>query len=252
MKLKNNIHYYKLDNIELLREDEKFAIFYYEGKPTNYLISTEGRVYNYKTHAFRKPRLNSYGYYDINLSLGSSYKCKTFMIYRMVAETFLEGQDIENGVNTVDHIEGVINGDSIRNLEWVTQRENCRRATDKGWMKKPDSVKGDNNPHSVYTEEQVRKACELNVLGKTNREISKITGIKYNYLSKIFGGKKWNHVTSEYNVKLRSVKIPIEIRTRIKDLVSKGYNNDEIINVIFNEFDYEITRTKLKDYRRNR
>ena len=68
----------------------------YNGEPTDYAISTKGRVYNMKTGRLRKLRSRPDGRHDVNLSFGSKDNCRTFTVYRMVAETFLEGQDIDS------------------------------------------------------------------------------------------------------------------------------------------------------------
>lgn len=252
MEFKKNIDYVYID-IDLITPDEKFAIFYLEGAPTNYAISTEARVYNLKTQRLLVPRLRPDGYYDINLTFGSADSHRTFMTYRMVAETFLEGQNVENGVNTVDHIDGLDAGHGINNLEWVTHVENIKRATKKGWMKKPDSMKGENNSSHVYTEKQVREACELKVKGVNKRKISDTTGIKYDYLDKIFNGLKWADVVSEYDIKhKRKKKYPEGLKRRIEELADTGYSNPEIKSIVEDEFKIELSSSYVKDAKRNR
>lgn len=252
MNLKNDVTYVFID-IELITPDEKFAIFYYNGEPTDYAISTEGRVYNMKTGRLRKLRSRPDGRHDVNLSFGSKDSCKTFMVYRMVAETFLEGQDKENKINTVDHVNGDCTNDSINNLEWVTHMENTIRAGKQGRMKKDMDEKGENKSNHVYTEEQVRLACELKCQGVSKRDICDQTGIKYDYLDKIFNGKKWAHISSEYNlIHKRNRKYPEGLKERIVELSLEGYSNPEIKEIVEKEFDIELTKEYVKDAKRVR
>lgn len=252
MNFKDNIEYIDID-IELISDDEKFAKFYYNGEPTDFAISTEGRVYNMKTCKLRKLRSRPDGRRDVNLSFGSKNNCRTFTVYRMVAETFLEGQDKENNVNAVDHVDGDCTNDSIKNLEWVTHMENTRRAGKQGKMKKGVDERGENNTNHVYTEEQVRNACELKILGVRHKEISEKTGIKYDYLDKIFIGGKWSHITCEYDLNIKSKrKYPDGLKQRIIELSKYDYSISEIKTIVENEFGIELTYQYVKDAKRIR
>lgn len=252
MQYKNNIEFVYID-IDLISEDEKFARFYYNGEPTDYAVSTEGRVYNMKTGKLRKLRSRPDGRHDVNLSFGSKDNCKTFMVYRMVAETFLEGQCKEDNINAVDHVNGDCTNDSISNLEWVTHMENTKRAGQQGKMKKDLSEKGENNSNHVYTEEQVRLACQLKSQGVSKREICEQSGIKYDYLDKIFNGLKWSHISCEYNlVHKRKRKYPEGLKERIEELANEGFSNPDIKDIVEKEFNIELTSSYVKDAKRNR
>lgn len=252
MNFKDNIEYVDID-IELITKDERFARFYYNGEPTDFAISTEGRVYNMKTGKLRKLRSRPDGRHDVNLSFGSKDNRRTFTVYRMVAETFLEGQDIDNNVNAVDHVDGDCTNDSIKNLEWVTHMENTRRAGKQGKMKKRLNERGENNASHVYTEAQVRLACELKVLGVSHKEITEKTGIKYEYLDKIFIGGKWSHVTCDYDLNIKSKrKYPEGLKQRTIELSKQNYTITEIQEIVENEFDIKLTYQYVKDAKRIR
>ena len=247
MNFKDNIDFVNLD-IELINPDEKFAVYYRNNEPTNFAVSTEGRVYNMKTNTLRKVHTMKNGYRSINLSFGSS-ECHTCSLHRMVAETFIDGWDPENGIDTVDHLNGPDEGDNIRNLEWVTHQENLRRASDKGWMKRKEV--GENSACSKYTEKQVRKACEMKENKIDHRMISEQTGISYDYLGKIFNGLKWAHVVCDYNLE-NSHFYPKEMRARVIELVKRGrLSNSEIREVILSEFNIELKKSYVKDIKRS-
>lgn len=250
MKFKNDIDFVDLD-IELINSDEKFAVYYRNNKPTNYAISTEGRVYNMKTKTLRKTWINNNQYRTINLSFGSSNDMETCFIHRMVAETFLDGRDPENGVDVVDHINGPWMGNSIYNLEWVTHQENLRRASENGWLRRKNHLIGENAPGSKYTEEQVRRACEMKSNDIDHKTISNETGISYNYLGKIFNGLKWGHIVKEYDLESKNKHFyPKEMHERVVDLVLKGFSNKSIRKIIFKEYGIELKKSYVKDIKR--
>lgn len=252
MKFKENVEFVDID-IELITDDEKFARFYYNDTPTDYAVSTEGRVYNMKTNKLRKLRSRPDGRRDVNLSFGGKDNCRTFTVYRMVAEVFLEGQNKDDNINAVDHVDGDCTNDSVKNLEWVTHMENTVRAGKQGKMKKDLSEKGEGNKNHVYTEEQVRLACELKSQGVTKREICEQSGIKYDYLDKIFNGLKWSHISCEYNlVHKRKRKYPEGLKERIEELAGEGFSNPEIKDIVEQEFNIELTSSYVKDAKRNR
>ena len=80
MKFKEDIEFVDID-IELITDDEKFARFYYNNTPTDYAVSTEGRVYNMKTNKLRKLRSRPDGRRDVNLSFGSKDNWRTSTVY---------------------------------------------------------------------------------------------------------------------------------------------------------------------------
>lgn len=248
--MKNNIEFIELP-VDLIHPDEQFAIYCHGGVETQYTISTEGRVYNTLTGKFRKVRTRPSGHNDINLSLGTKDSCVTVMVYRMVAETFLDGQDKSKGVNTVDHVDGVHEGDSIRNLEWVTASENIKRAAAKDLLKRDISNKGDNCIHSKYTESQVRHACEMKEADIPHTEIAEKTGINYNYLGKIFNGLKWSHISSKYTLN-NFHKHSEDFRDRVNELITTDLSNKEITSILEKEFNKQLSKTYVKDFKHSK
>ncbi len=93
----------------------------------NYLISSWGRVYNYKFDRLLKLRLDTHGYTQVNLSrLGKTINKS---IHRLVAEHFVPGWD--DGLE-VNHIDGDKTYNNERNLEWVTSSMNKQHSYDTG------------------------------------------------------------------------------------------------------------------------
>ena len=83
-----------------------------------YEVSSLGNVRNKKTKRILKPTLRG-GYAVIGLCKNS--KGKTIPIHRLVAIAFIPNPDNKPQVN---HIDKVRNNNCIKNLEWMTSKEN--------------------------------------------------------------------------------------------------------------------------------
>lgn len=113
-----------------------------EGK---YQISTIGRVksLNYRRTGKDKimvPYADTKGYLRVGLMIEG--KKKEYPIHRLVSDAFIEKKD---GCNYVDHIDGNILNNSILNLKWCTQKENCNNPIAKENYRK--SKLGKKNPN---------------------------------------------------------------------------------------------------------
>ena len=90
---------------------------------SDYLISSWGRVYSFKSDRLLQPWPNTDGYPQIDLS--QSGKRNTKLVHRLVAQHFVPGEDVGLEVN---HIDGDKTYNNERNLEWVTTSINARHA----------------------------------------------------------------------------------------------------------------------------
>ena len=96
----------------------------------NYLITTDGRIFNLKKMKFLKKLLNNSGYY--HTCLYNENGGKFFLVHRIMAETFLPKDDTRNFVN---HIDGNKENNLLCNLEWCTHQENMQHAWKSGLSK---------------------------------------------------------------------------------------------------------------------
>lgn len=104
-------------------------LYYYNGQPTNYSITTDGKVYNHITKKFLKGTINKHGYLTYGLSLPNREKKKKFA-HRLVLETYAPN---ENSMNLeVNHKDGNKLNNNLDNLEWVTRQENLQHARENG------------------------------------------------------------------------------------------------------------------------
>lgn len=87
-----------------------------------YKISNLGRVKS--KNKIRKPYLRkTTGYCYVTLSKNNKVKC--YSIHRLVANSFIDNIEKKPYVN---HIDGNKQNNNVKNLEWVTQKENVIHA----------------------------------------------------------------------------------------------------------------------------
>lgn len=93
----------------------------YNGQNTQYFLFSNGDLYNSNTHRISRGALN-HGYLRYTLQIGD----ETVSIYKhqLLAQLFIPNPENKPNVN---HINGCIQDNSLENLEWVTQKENCNR-----------------------------------------------------------------------------------------------------------------------------
>ena len=122
----------------------------YNGETYNkFEVSNDGQLRNVNTGTVYKQHLNKEGYNQVCVSLGSRNKKKVFKIHKAVAETFISNPDKKE---TVNHIDGNKQNNSMDNLEWATYSENVQHAFDTGLAQ---ATRGVNSTSSKLTREDV-------------------------------------------------------------------------------------------------
>ena len=141
-----------------------------------YGISTDGTVLSYLTETTLKPSINK-GYLQVQLCKdGKRYNKR---VHVLVALTYVPNPDPEK-LTIVDHKDCNKLNPEADNLEWVTQKENTRRAHANGLVK----AKG--------TEVcQISKGSGKVVATYRNlREAEEKTGISHTAISRVLNGKR--------------------------------------------------------------
>ena len=93
----------------------------YQGKKTNYVISSDGRVSNKSTGADRTISISKDGYCSVVLPVDN--KQISFRVNRLVATAFCENDNPQEKI-FVDHIDRNRKNNNYLNLRWVTPQEN--------------------------------------------------------------------------------------------------------------------------------
>ena len=182
---------------------------------------------------------DSHGYkvfYYLDASPAKQTRIK--LVHRAVAEAFIPNP---NNYALVNHIDGNKANDIVVNLEWVSKGMNSEHAYLNGLTAR---IGG-------YTEAQVRAACYL--LSTTNTPqtvIAMMTGIDRRTLSDIYVGRRWPHISSQYN--MRAKKWTPEVKEKITQMIISGMKGKEIYAQLGIEYDqaaislYERIRRELK------
>lgn len=103
---------------------EKIVII--DGKETNYIITSDGRVFNRTTKRELKGTYKSKEYHCVQLAVDG--KMKSVMTHRLVAQAFCENP---NNYTIVDHIDRNKLNNDYTNLRWVSNRENAKNVDTK-------------------------------------------------------------------------------------------------------------------------
>lgn len=108
----------------------------------NYMVSNTGRIRRKNSDSDRAT-YDKDGYLSVDLYKDGQRSKKR--VNRIVAEAFIPNPDDKP---EVDHLDGNKKNNSVENLEWVTKKENCRRAWNNGLMKPTYSMLGKKNPNA--------------------------------------------------------------------------------------------------------
>ena len=107
---------------------------------------------------------------------------KPIKVHRLVASTFIENPD---NLPVVNHIDGNKKNNNVKNLEWVTQKQNIKHAKDHGLM--PDKK-------SSISRYDIHKARMIYVPGKNSKtnsnKLAEQYGVSRSYMYRILSGEK--------------------------------------------------------------
>lgn len=91
-----------------------------------YKVSTEGKVKSFLVDKRGRPmcsKVGSHGYKVVNL--WKDKKGKSFLVHRLVGQSFLE---MDDGDTVINHKDNIRTNNNVSNLEWCTQKENLAHA----------------------------------------------------------------------------------------------------------------------------
>ena len=104
-------------------------LYYYNGQPTTYFITEDGKCYNEKTNRWMKGTISKSGYLVYTIKLSSNESKKLFA-HRMVMETFCPREDSYYLV--VNHKDFNPLNNHLGNLEWCSQSDNIYYSKQRG------------------------------------------------------------------------------------------------------------------------
>ena len=93
-------------------------------------VDTDGNIYSKHGELYkkRKTQKNNRGYHRVWL-VTSNKKQRAFLVHRLVAEAFISNP---RKLETVNHINGDKDDNSVKNLEWMTMADNVKHAFNNG------------------------------------------------------------------------------------------------------------------------
>ena len=150
-------------------------------KDTEYFVTEDGRIWSEKSQRFLKPQNHKRGYLTVTLRYnGSSH---TELIHLMVAKCFIPNPDNKPMVN---HRDGNKHNPKASNLEWVTQSENTRHASENGLLNiKPSYGKDNGNAKSIEAYKSDGTVLEFDTVS----DASKVVGVSRPAISRCLIGK---------------------------------------------------------------
>jgi len=169
-----------------------------DGIKTNYEVNNIGQVRNKLTKRILTPSTSKSKDKYLHVSIYVDYMKITRNIHRLVAQAFIENDDLIHKTQ-VNHRDGNKLNNCIENLEWCTPSENTKHAYRIG-LEHYTPKFGSDNPNNKYSEFCIHQICKMLSENVPIVLISKLINIDTKYISHINKGCEWRHISSQYNI----------------------------------------------------
>lgn len=157
----------------------------YEGK---YQISNYGRLKNSQNYIL-SPFYDKEGYQRIYL--WKNGKRKSWLVHRLVANTFIKKP---YNKNFVDHIDTIRDNNIVSNLKWVNYLENANNP-----ITKNNVLKARKRKIGISINNKPVKCVETNIIYKSALEVEKTLGIYHNQVNKCCLKRKYYNSAGGYH-----------------------------------------------------
>lgn len=153
-----------------------------ETKYKNYFADKSGIIYSGKSGILKplKQRKSNQGYYAV--CIYDNGKQFQRYVHRIIAETFIRELDIKEK-ETVNHIDGNKENNSLENLEIISAADNVRHSYRVGLHKT-----GENHERAKFSDSMLSSALHEINKGASVNSTAKKYGISQSYLNKIKNG----------------------------------------------------------------
>ena len=178
------VEHYQPNKVKFCGEELFVELYDYPG----YYVSPNGKVLGRKG-GILKPAKTHDGYLYVCIR-DRKNKVTVKRVHRLVAETFVSNPFLKPQVN---HKNGIKEDNEMKNLEWVTQRENIIHSFDMG-LNKPK--RGDEHYKSKLTNDQVLEIYnELKEGTSSQKELAQKYKVGISTIGHIKTGRQWSSVT---------------------------------------------------------
>lgn len=205
------------------------------------LVNAEGEIFSKLSGKIKKLKthVTPHGYECCCIPVGQG-KSISKRVHRLIAETYLPNPE---NLREVDHIDCNKLNNNLGNLEWVSSKENKRRAKENGLY---DKNIGENHYKSILTEDVVHKICQCLQDGMRNKEVSEMFNLDKGFIAHIKRGDIWNNIVTQYTFSFRRVKRKhSDFIHKVCEFIKEGRPDQEITRL----FDGEISRYDVKRIR---
>lgn len=151
-----------------------------------YTIYDNGEVYRGNRKIKQRPCYND-GY--ASFTAGKKNSRKSIRTHTIVGKLFVENP---NNYPELDHLDGNRMNPSADNLEWVTHKENIKRAYEKGSY--DGRIVGIKNPKAKLNENIVKDIRNDFDLGMSQKKISVKYNVPWSTVHNIITYQTWKHV----------------------------------------------------------
>ncbi len=171
-----------------IKDEPTIDIVGYEGI---YAVTKRGEVWSYPKRGgewggkWLRQTQNSSGYHVVGLHKGG--KLKKGRVHRLVATAYIDNPSDKPLVNHINNNRG---DNRVENLEWCTQKENMVHAIMSG--RKND--RGENNPSSKLTEEDITDIRAFAKNGIKQKDIARVYPVSQANISDIVNRRLWSHI----------------------------------------------------------
>lgn len=156
------------------------------------LVTECGILVRESTERVLKPFVDEDGYFRYKVWRKGIGGYTSLFQHRAVALAYIPNPENKPQVN---HIDSNRQNNHYTNLEWVTPKENADHC-----VKSNRTLKGEESPVSVYTEDIIRKVCELLQDGVRVTHIPEILGVNKNLPFKIKSRECWVDISKDYDI----------------------------------------------------
>lgn len=190
-------------------------------------VTPDGKIFSNKSGKLKElTQFEKNGYLKCTIFEDDNVISQKF-VHRLVAETFIPNP---NNLPEIDHIDCNKQNNLKDNLEWVTSKENKRRAWNNNLYNKNF---GEDHYLTDMTDSCIRDVCQCIQDGMRNKEISEMFNIHKDLISHIKRGVAWKHISKDFNFKVKRLnRKPLKLIENICKLISEQKSDKEIFEII--------------------